>query len=300
MNVYLWANEIDPQTLGSLNLSGIYKGSDTVWTPAPSTIRLYLLSETDWQPSWDWMWTDDSYWVITYLDLPVDANWVRKWNDATFIAQYNDWVNFVTFNYMLNSSPGSLVNFDRIEYRDSSDNLIWIFDLSQSWWGQQILPLDETWMGIQNNDRMVMVFETQTAPTFTVVNNPSNWNMNNAISASVRSGEGLSSFDINCSANKILLWSDWYYYYAALGVVSYRPQDSRNCYVKMSTSWEEWAPTYTVEDYYIETGTPDNSSFCNYFNQGDSTYIPAIAGYVWDPSIVDVQSLWEYIYNKLQ
>lgn len=31
MNVYLWANEIDPKTLGSLDLEGIYKGNSEVW-----------------------------------------------------------------------------------------------------------------------------------------------------------------------------------------------------------------------------------------------------------------------------
>ena len=295
MNVYLWANEIDPKTLGSLDLEGIYKGSDTVWTPAPSTIRLYLLSETDWQPSWDWMWTDDSYQEITYLDLPVGANWVRKYQSGnSFIAQYNDWSSYVTFHYLQNSSPGSLVNFNRIEYRDSSDNLIWIFDLSQSWWGQQILPLDETWMGIQNNDRMVMVFETQSVPTFTVVNTWNYNDMNNALA----SATGVQNF--TCWANKILLWSDWYCYYATTAVESWRPQSFKNCYAKISKTWAEWTPVYTVEDYYLETAPSDNPSFCNYFQQGDSYYIPAIASYVWDPSIVDVQSLWEYIYNKLQ
>lgn len=288
MNVYLWANEIDPKTLGSLDLEGIYKGSSEVWTPAPSTIRLYLLSETDWQPSWDWMWTDDSYWTITYLDLPVGANWVRKIESGdAFVAQYNNWASYVTFHYRLNSSPGSLINFNRIEYRDSSDNLIWIFNLSQSWWGQQILPLDETWMGIQNNDRMVMVFETKTGPsTFTLSDC-------NSISGTIYSNINTLMWHSQTRYNYWILGNDWYWYILWYPGAWVSPQYLY--WIKLDSTW--------AIDSYTRTSVPSQFTgnwMATYFNQQDESAntFATISQELWT-QISNTQEFWEYIYNQL-
>lgn len=296
MSIYLWSQELDPKTIGWDDIEAIYVWADEVWSAWPSTKRLALEIETDWVPSSDWEWvnynTGDR---ISYIDMPVDYKviWLtwNSWDIFDFIPADGSRNLDSSLRFNANIMWGQWAVFSGIKYIPYGWTAFNV-DLTQPY--QESIPMGETWELLQGWDKMVMVFETQSVPTFTVVNTWNYNDMNNALA----SATGVQNF--TCWANKILLWSDWYCYYATTAAESWRPASFKNCYAKISKTWAEWTPVYTVEDYYLETAPSDNSSFCNYFQQGNSYYIPPIASYVWDPSIVDVQSLWEYIYNKLQ
>lgn len=295
MNVYLWSTELNDVLKQSTELEGIYLGSNEVWTPASSLKRLAFRVETDWDPSNDWEWIDDNGYDISYVDMPVDYNGIFLTSigssEYEFTPLDDSRIEDSSLRFIAHLLPGQWVVFKWIKYIPSG----WtVFDVDLTQTYQEALPYSETWWLLQDWDTMIMVFETSSAPTFTVANIINYNTMNSALS----SATGMANF--TCTATKILLWSDWYYYYATTGLESWRPMNYKNCYAKISISWDEWTQRFTVEDYYLEAAPSDDSSFCNYFGSGDSTYIPAIASYVWDPSIVDVQTLWEYIYNKLQ
>lgn len=283
---------IFPDAWSVTPVSWLYNSSFSIDHPS-GTLNLLCEDET-WDPYLNAYWTldDASFSVVNSIAIPSSSLYVVVISVSStpyqFAIMFKD--NLSQNDYWYANIRADFLNhsLNRIEYRRANGTVVWTFDLTTT---GDALPL--TWW-IQSGDKVVMVINsTPPVPTFTVVNT---WNYN-TMNRALESATGLQSF--GCWASKILLWNDWYYYYATTATESWRPLSYKNCYAKISRTWDEWSPVYTVEDYYLETAPSDDSSFCNYFGSGDSSYIPAIASYVWDPSIVDVQTLWAYIYNKL-
>jgi hypothetical protein len=105
MNVYLWANEIDPQTLGSLNLEGIYRWGDEVWT---SGDKYELITSngnywTIWHNLTEWTfvisrhpashWNPNNWALSAYYPIVIIADhdyWVDPADDIE-LWTYTDW-----------------------------------------------------------------------------------------------------------------------------------------------------------------------------------------------------------------
>jgi len=92
MNVYLWANEIDPQIL-----SGIYKGGDTVWTPAPSTLTFTYWPVTT-SASYE-AELNNWYWTGSISDICGTVNYILTWSDWYLYCAY--WYSINWSNYYL-------------------------------------------------------------------------------------------------------------------------------------------------------------------------------------------------------
>lgn len=110
MNVYLWANEIDPQTLGSLNLEGIYKGGDVVWrsTPPGDTYELVASNGNYWS-----IWHN-----LTKQTFIISRHPKTDWDpDTWYQSSYQDYIEIADHDYW--ADP----NYDYYLFlSDTSDN----------------------------------------------------------------------------------------------------------------------------------------------------------------------------------
>ena len=92
MNVYLWANEIDPQTLGSLNLEGIYRWGDEVWTNGDK-YELITSNGNYWT-----IWHNLTEWTFVISRHPA-SHWApNTWSNPNaypgiVIADHDYWVD---------------------------------------------------------------------------------------------------------------------------------------------------------------------------------------------------------------
>ena len=92
MNVYLWANEIDPKTLGSIGLEGIYKGGDTVWTLTPpgDTYELVTSSGGYWS-----IWHN-----LTQGTFIISRHPKTDWTPDTWMqSAYQDYIEIADHDY---------------------------------------------------------------------------------------------------------------------------------------------------------------------------------------------------------
>lgn len=257
----------------------------------PPTKRLSLYIETDWLPSSDWEWIDDNGQDISYVDMPVDYKGIfltwnssdrydfipvdDEWNPASseerFIADPR-WVQWVVFKW-IKYVPYGWTAFD--------------VDLTTTY---QPIPMVETWGLLQDWDKMVMVFETQTGPSeFEYVQAPTSTDYTSQINSWYGSSVSVQSWRVDA----VLQADDWYLYTAT----SY-------------ADWSHW-------QYYIEVMKISASMVVIEHSQVSTTYnwINAPLTTFWsymsrpnysdwtnnvDSSITNAQTLWEWIYNNLQ
>lgn len=112
MNVYLWVNGIDPQTLGSLDLEGIYKGNSEVWKNwwwplcfttkmAWSRVKLQkngnptsvtLETSTDGNT-----WSAYTFWDTITLTNVWDKVYFRNTSEVTTWFSSNAWSDYYQF-----------------------------------------------------------------------------------------------------------------------------------------------------------------------------------------------------------
>jgi len=284
MNVYLWANEIDPQIL-----SGIYKGSDTVWTPAPSTKRLLLCAETDWVPSSDWEWEDyNTGNYISYVDMPVDYKAIRlDWttdDSYSFVPQDSGWNSDYSLKFSTRIMWWQWVTFSGIKYVTYGWTAFGV-DLTEP--RTQVIPMDETWGAPQDWDKMVMVFNTQTGPsTFTHSQCFSLW-------TTIANNLTTLMWGYATRYNYRILGDDWYWY------ILWHPGWASNpllYWIKLDKNWD--IVTYTtdpVPSQFTQSWMPD------YFNGTDEStnMFVTISNALWI-QISNTQEFWMCIYNHLQ
>ncbi len=291
----VWFNSVSSMVVNTeypLTLDINYINYDISYTPpAPPTKRLSLYVETDWAKSYDWDWMDNNRNPISYVDMPVDYQGIfLTWSD---LGVYN----FVPLDSMF--EPVSSIGFNAILSWSQWVVFKWIkyipygwtafdVDLTQTY---QALPYAETWWLLQDWDKMVMVFETQTGPSeFTYTQAPTSTDYTSQINSWYGSSVSVQSWRVD----SVLQADDWYLYAAT----SY-------------ADWSHWQ--YYIEVMKISTSMvviehSQVSSTQNWINEPLMTFWSGYSPRHWysgwtnnvDSSITDAQSLWEWIYNNLQ
>lgn len=126
MNVYLWTNEIDPNTLGSLDIEWIYNGTDEVWTSAPLPNYLCFTANTAWSTL-----QLTQTWTPTAVTLETSIDW-KSWNTYTFwdtITLANIWDKVYWRNTSETDTEFSTSNYNYYKF-EMTGSIAWSGDIN--------------------------------------------------------------------------------------------------------------------------------------------------------------------------
>ena len=274
----------------------LYNSSFSIDHPS-GTLNLLCEDET-WDPYLNAYWTLDDAWytVVNSINVPSSSLYVVVTNISSspyqFAIMFKDNLNPTDYWYANIRADTLNHSLNRIEYRRANGTVVWTFDLTTI---GDALPL--TWW-IQSGDKVVMVINsTPPGPsTFTYENL---WTTQNYSSRLSNMYWSLPWYMSTSTQVRYALRGDDWYYYACLGYSENWGSPYYMECIKIEITGSAYQIVANWQVRLTDSGGVAWSAIPGVFYNGNNNYFSYFTDYV-DSSIVDYQTLWEYIYNHLQ